>query len=123
MYAFSVFAALATAAQQAPAPTPPLADTAPHPQQVDTIAPSAQPATEAAPQPAAPAATSARKPARHKGLHVSKAAAARASRAAGGAIAGPAGAAVAPVLVDRAGHKVKKLVHHHKHHLKPVTGA
>ena len=114
MIAFTAFAALAAAAQQAPSAPPPEA-VAPHQQQVDTILPSPQPSTQVLAPPT-------QKPRSHTRLHVGKAAAARASRVAGGAVAGPAGAALAPVLVDRAGHKVKKLVRH-KHHFKPAVHA
>ena len=118
MFALIVSAALAASAQQDPAPAPPVG-IAPHQQQVDTIVPSAQPGTPAAPQPT----TAARRAAHHKRIHVGKATVARASRAAGGAVAGPAGAAVAPVLVDGAGHKVKTLVHRRRHHAKPAAKA
>jgi hypothetical protein len=113
MVAFTAFAALAAAAaQQAPSAPPPEA-VAPHQQQVDTILPSPQPSSQASAPPA-------QKPRGHKRLHVGKAAVARASRVAGGAVAGPAGAALAPVLVDRAGHKVKKLVRHKRHGKPPA---
>ncbi len=117
MPASILFAALAAMAQQASAATPPPEGVAPHQQQGDVITPGAPRTAQPATEPAKPAA---RRPVRHRHrIHIRRATVARASRAAGGAIAGPAGAAVAPVLVDRAGHKVKKLVHRKKHHRKP----